>query len=99
MYANEDSEDCIVFGCPNGINFDVIHQGTDVLIKTKSEQEKVVSLDDWTASICAFSDQISQFYEGSLPKKTFDNVNKKGFEAFQREWKRRRTQATLDKRD
>ncbi|MBK8904811.1 MAG: hypothetical protein IPM53_26765 [Anaerolineaceae bacterium] len=93
MYWDENSEDCIVFGCPNGINFDVIHEAEHILIKTKNEQEATIPFPIWTASVCAFSDQISDFYERSLLKKPFDEENRKGFEAFQKEWTRRRSQA------
>ncbi|WP_420629598.1 hypothetical protein [Candidatus Leptofilum sp.] len=96
MYQDEKSNDCFIVECPNGINFDVIHRDSDILIKTENGQEKNVSSADWKTSICAFSDQISDFYEKAKPKKPFDDVERRGFEVFQREWIRRRNQVELD---
>ncbi len=93
MYWDKDQEDCIIFGCPNGINFELIHKDGNVEIKISEEQVAHISFEAWRDSVCIFSDQISDFYRASAPKEPYDEDAKKGFDAFQREWTRRRKQA------
>jgi hypothetical protein len=95
MFAIEDREDCVIIGCPNGINFDVIYDKGDIVIKTSDGQIKRVRRKTWVNAVISFSDQVSDFYKSSSPKKPYDQTSKDGFEAFLGEWQRRRKQAVL----
>jgi hypothetical protein len=92
MYANDDLESVLVVGCPNGIDFSVIHETDNVKIITKSGNEICVDFNEYENKINAFADSVEAYYAKCLPKdlSKCDIVERNGYIAFWNEWKRRR---------
>jgi hypothetical protein len=90
MYKGIDTEDVILFGCANGINWDVIHNQDNVLLKFENGLTYTFTTDQWISAVCSFSDQVEMFYKISDPKKPYDSDEEDGYTTFQNEWKRRR---------
>ena len=93
MYANDDFRSVHISGCPNGLDWSVIHEDGRVKLVTESGIEAWL---DWAAyrdEVCSFADQIKAFYKAGSPKHIEEDWARNGYVAFWREWLRRREQA------
>ena len=90
MYDIEGEEDVVICGCPSGRDCSVRHIGSEVQLSLESGQRVLVSSHDWRAAVHAFSDAVRAFYQRYSPKQPFEPEDVRGFDAFQREWDRRR---------
>jgi hypothetical protein len=90
MYEVEGTDDVLIFGCPGGIDFEVIHDGDNVVLREADGRMRRVALAEWRCAVCAFSDTVRAFYEASLPKQPHDEDGANGFRKFMAEWDRRR---------
>jgi hypothetical protein len=91
MWDTPDREDVVICGCPNGEDFEVLHDvtGAGVIVRTTEGGEWVVSWPEWREAVFAFADRVSRFYDACSPKQPSDG-DAAGFRKFQAEWKRRR---------
>ena len=91
MIPDETLTSVEICGCPNGIDWSVIHDSDGVTLITEAGNKTFVPMDEYRTAVFAFADQIEAFYESSaekeLPK---DEYERKGYAAFWNEWKRRR---------
>ena len=92
MYASDGMNTCVVIGCPNGIDWSVLHEGNDMIkLVTKSGKETRITLDEYQKEVYTFVDGIEAFYRESAPKRLpREKVNRDGYIAFWDEWHRRR---------
>lgn len=91
MYANDTLDSVDVLGCPNGIDWSVIHEGDEVKIITESGKETIVNIEDYKNEVFAFVDRIEHFYSKCTPKVLPNNkTDRDGYTAFWNEWHRRR---------
>ncbi len=81
IYPSEDKKSVIIVGCNNGIDFDVIHSGENVIIKT-AEKEYNVPFNDYKNAVMDFAKQIYDFYKSNPPRKFDDDFHKNGYEVF-----------------
>ena len=86
----EKSDNVIILGCPNGIDWTVTHNETNVILTTRGGQKVTVSLNEYIEQIFEFADKIQDFYKHSSPKTISDETKKKMYDLFWREWKTRR---------
>jgi hypothetical protein len=94
MYAVGDNNDeLLIVGCPNGINWTIIHLENKVIHQFGDSKIIETTFDEWQEAVCNFSDEIMNFYSDSPAKIVDDEENKKGFEFFMNEWKRLRLEA------
>lgn len=89
MYAETNSEDVAIVGCPHGRNWRVVHEGSQVLLAFADGRRVTVSRPDWCDAVVEFSNAIEAFYDSSEPKRPTDAVDAAGFAAFRNEWRRR----------
>jgi hypothetical protein len=92
LYAvNEELDTVDIGGCPNGVDFSVIHESDNVKITTKSGNEICVNFNEYENKINAFADSVESYYEKCLPKylSKCDTIERNGYIAFWNEWKRR----------
>ena len=82
IYPSEDEKFVTIIGCNNGIDFDVIHMGESVIIKTADKREYKVPFSDYKNAVLSFAKQISDFYESNPPRKFDDDFHKDGYKAF-----------------
>jgi hypothetical protein len=95
MFEAEDSDDVIIVGCNSGVDFEVCHDGDDVVVSARDGKQYRVSATDWTNAVCEFSDAVHLFYAESSPKKPYDASDEKAFQQFLSEWSRRRSAAQI----
>jgi hypothetical protein len=86
MYEIAGEPDVLLMDCPSGVDVEVVHCEDDH-VRVGGQR---VSKSDWSAAVCAFSDEVMAFYEASAPKEPFDDVDAAGFRMMMAEWRRRR---------
>ena len=79
MWDIEGNEDVVIVGCPNGADFEVIHDGNEIIIGSAPARIYRIPLSDWRAAVCDFSDAVRSFYAASSPKQPADQDEAKGF--------------------
>lgn len=88
MIANEDLTSVDILGCPNGVDWSVLHENGAVVLLTEAGERAVVPVDVYQTIVFAFADKIEAFYRAAekkvLPKDVFE---RNGYIAFWNEWK------------
>lgn len=93
MIANDTLDNVTILGCPNGIDWTVIHDGNTVILELEDGTRECVSIDDYRKEVWAFADKIEAFYKSCTPKKMpTDEFDRNGYIAFWNEWHRRRSE-------
>lgn len=91
LIADAGMQNVQICGCPEGVDWDVLHDGNDVLHCVPDEPPVRIPLDEYREIVFAFADKVAAFYRASSPKvMPQDDFDARGWLAFQREWRRRR---------
>ncbi len=86
MIASEDKKTVNIIGCPNGIDFDVIHEKGSVIIRSKDGQLGCCLYNEYKSAVLGFAKQIVDFYKSSPKRTPEDDFSRDGFEAFKNEF-------------
>lgn len=91
LYDVPGEPDVVVCGCPNGEDFEVLHQfdGSGVVVRAADGRKWPVKWPDWRAAVFEFADTISAFYAACSPKRPAPE-DAAGYAKFVSEWERRR---------
>ncbi len=93
LIADDKLENVVISGCPNGIDWSVLHKGETVQLILEDGSETVLSLYEYKQEVFQFVDKIEKFYKFSLPRiLPTDEFDRNGYIAFWNEWHRRRTE-------
>lgn len=96
LIANDDLTEVVISGCPNGIDWSVIHSGDTVRLILADGYEVSVPIAQYRNEVCRFVDLIEKYYQEcppkSIPKNTFD---RNGYETFWKEWQYRRSEEMI----
>ncbi|MBX0289337.1 hypothetical protein K3G63_02745 [Hymenobacter sp. HSC-4F20] len=96
MWPVAESDDVLVFGCPNGVDWTVEHIPEGVQLTPPGEESVVVSTVEYQEAVLQFADKVYAFYQSSEPKLLPTDPNDAaGYVAFWREWHRRYQQFSL----
>ena len=91
LIANDDLTKVVISGCPNGIDWSVIHTGDSVRLILDDGYENNVPIAQYREEVFRFADLIEDYYRFCpskiIPKDKFD---RNGYETFWNEWHRRR---------
>lgn len=91
LIANEKLDNVNISGCPNGIDWSVMHDDGKLKIITETGMETIIDIHEYKNEVYAFADKIEAFYKKCLPKNIpTDDFEKNGYTAFWNEWLRRR---------
>jgi hypothetical protein len=90
LFEGEDG-DVVIVGCNSGADFDIAHDGDEVIITAADGREYCVGIAEWRKAVCTFSDLVHEFYASSAPKEPGDDAP--AFQQFMTEWQRRRSLA------
>ena len=92
MYLKDDgSGDVFICGCPNGIDWSVIHENGNIKLITESGKETIISLEEYKKEVFKFADSIENFYNICTKKiMPADEQERNAYIAFWNEWHRRR---------
>ena len=92
-----DCSDLMIIGCPDGIDWTVVHCANGVKIITEQRNETFVEMGEYRKVVHGFVDKIKRFYEQSPQRKlTGDAFDRRMYDAFWEEWERRRKQTRGD---
>lgn len=91
MIESDESPDVVIFGCPNGIDFEVLHVpgAAEIIIRSSTGRDWRVPEDSWRRAVQDFADRVSAFYSESSPEDP-PAEDGGGFRRFVEEWERRR---------
>ena len=93
LIADEAHENVAISGCPNGIDWTVMHDGDIIRLILDDGYEARISISDYQSEVFRFADFIESYYRSCPPKlipsNHFDRV---GYLSFWNEWNRRRIQ-------
>jgi hypothetical protein len=94
MFDFPEEKDVVICGCPNGEDFEVLHEvaAAGIVIRAGDGRQWKVEWPEWRAAVFGFADAASDFYATCSPKQPWDEENRKGFDKFVSEWERRRGQ-------
>lgn len=91
MIPNETLNNVTISGCPNGIDWSVIHDGDSIILELEDGTREYVSIADYKREVLSFADKFEAFYKSCTPKKVpVDEFDRNGYIAFWNEWYRRR---------
>ena len=91
MIPNETLDNVTILGCPNGIDWSVIHDGNSVIFELEDGTREYVSIAAYEREVFRFADKIETFYKSCTPKKVpTDEFERNGYIAFWNEWHKRR---------
>lgn len=87
-----DTDDTVeISGCPNGIDWSILHTDGYVKLVTEKGNEVSITLDDYTETVFNFVDKIEEFYKRCQGKIIpTDNFDRDGYIKFWKEWNNRR---------
>ena len=88
MVADEALSKVEIIGCPNGVDWQVLHENDSVILVTESGKRTVIPMEEYRRTVFEFADLIENFYKNSEDKKfPEDKAAKNGYIAFWNEWK------------
>ena len=83
LIANDDLSNVDIYGCPNGIDWTVIHNGGNVKIVTENNKETIVNINDYIEEVYKLADKVDSFYKKCTNKiLPDDEFNRNGYIAF-----------------
>lgn len=86
LIPSQDKTSVIISGCPNGIDFDVIHEENEVIIRTQDGVTYNLTFEDYKATVLSYAKQIVDFYHQNPPREFKASFDQDGFSAFCNEW-------------
>lgn len=93
MIANQKLNTVDIIGCPQGIDWTVVHQDNYIKIITETFQEVILIQKEYQNIVFSFVDQIEDFYYQSQPRLLpKENDERQAYIAFWNEWYRLRYQ-------
>lgn len=90
MIPNDDLTSVDIYGCPNGIDWMVLHDGNNIRLITESGKETIVDFKEYQKEVFQFADEIEDFYKNCSPKNLSNEYDRDCYQAFWTEWHRRR---------
>lgn len=93
LIADERLENVAISGCPNGVDWSVLHDGEQVRLVLEDGCQSVMPLNEYREEVFRFADKIEAFYRSCPPRKLpEDEFGRNGYIAFWNEWYRRRAE-------
>ncbi len=89
LFAVNDSEDVLIVGCANGVDWEVRHKESMVELTLENGYTSTVSFNEYRKEVLSFVNTVEEFYDNHLPRVFNDDLDKKGYEQFWKEWHRR----------
>lgn len=65
---NEELDNVVISGCPNGIDWSVIHDGDKVILELDDGTKESVAIEDYRKAVYDFVDKVEAFYNSCSPK-------------------------------
>jgi hypothetical protein len=91
MFDEPGEPNVLIVGCPNGLDFEILHVEGDASVRIQAEDGRTwqVTRSEWQAAVFQFTDLVAELYSKSTPKRpSWDDAA--GFKKFAAEWESRR---------
>ena len=89
--ADDKLENVEISGCPNGVDWSVLHENGNIKLVLESGKQEMISMEEYQKEVFRFADHIKAFYASATPKKLpKEEFDRNGYIAFWNEWDRRR---------
>ena len=85
LIPSEDLQTVSIGGCPNGIDFDIIHENGNVRIRVGGVCH-TVPYKEYREAVLSYARQIEEFFHKNPPREFDDSYDKNGFTAFCNQW-------------
>lgn len=82
IIPSDDGKKVQIYGCSSGIDFNIIHDGENVMVVTAAGREYQVLFEDYKQAVLTFARQIMDFYQNNPPRAFEDDDDANGFGAF-----------------
>ena len=86
IIPSQDKTSVTIIGCSNGIDFDILHENHNIIIRTQDGTTYTVTFEDYKAAVLSYAKQIKDFYHQNPPRQFEDKFDQVGFSAFCNEW-------------
>ncbi len=86
LIPSQDKTSVTIIGCPNGIDFDIIHEDNNIIIRTQEGTTYTVTFDDYKEAVLFYAKQIQDFYHQNPPRQFEEKFDQDSFSAFCNEW-------------
>lgn len=86
MIAKSGGTEVDIYGCTNGMDFTILHRGTQMELISDNEISRFVLFNDFKESIMNFVKEIEIFYQQSEARTPIDEFEKTRYQAFWKEW-------------
>ena len=86
MIPSDDGKTVQIYGCSNGIDFNIIHEEENILMITEDHTEYRIPFEDYKTAVISFAKQVMDFYQANPPRKFEDEYERAGFGAFVTQW-------------
>lgn len=86
LVPSADKTTVTISGCPNGIDFDILHQDENIIIRTQNDHTYTVPFEEYKAAVLAYAKQVEEFYHQHPPRRFENEFDRDGFSAFCNEW-------------
>ncbi len=82
MIPSDDGKTVTVIGCPNGIDFSVLHNENFIILVLPGVEQVPIGLSEYKTAVLCYAKTIIDFMQNS-PERIFkDDFEKAGYEAF-----------------
>lgn len=85
MIPSDDLQTVNISGCPNGLDFTVLHKDNTVELITDKNSISI-PFDEYKNTVLKVAEEVELFYHDSPPKKLDNDFDKEGYQAFWNEW-------------
>lgn len=74
MIVDEQTDELMIIGCDNGLDWDVYHEAGQVILTSASGTKTTLPLSEYRETILVFARAIEAFYVQCTPKRTPNEV-------------------------
>ena len=92
FFPDESLQNVYICGCPNGVDWTILHKEKKICLIPDGGQEVAVSLEEYRKEVFNFADKVEAYYKRCSPKVFYDEEVKNAYHIFWQEWHRRRTE-------
>lgn len=86
MIPSDDGKTVRIYGCSNGIDFNIIHEENNIAMIAEDHTEYRIPFEDYKTAVISFAKQVMDFYQANPPREFEDEYEKAGFGAFVTQW-------------
>ena len=88
MFPNEEMQDVLIIGCPQGDDFSIFHSEELVTMIFDSSNSISITIECFKRAVLGYVNQIESFYVSSKLKCIpVDEIDEKAYEVFWNDWK------------